>query len=357
MILVTLFDSNYIDRGLVLYESLVRCTENFKLYIIALDDECYNILLNENRNKLIPIKMIDFENEELLSVKKNRTRSEYCWTCSSFAIAYILDHYEEECTYIDADMFFYKDPNIIYEEMINNGCDVQIIEHRFDNRIISKQMMKRAGRYCVEFNSFTNTENSRRVLRWWQNRVIESCSVEAKKNSFGDQKYLDDWKKRFVKVHVVENLGAGVAPWNIVNYELLRENDGLYDLLYKINKETCSLVFYHFHNLQFVSENMVDIEVYNRALRTSERLVNVIYLPYIKKIIKMRHYLEEKYNITFKVNERASTNIIKFLKNGGSIFSKIYGYSLIGILEYLLYQKNRKKDFITINYKEEELHD
>lgn len=354
MVFVTLFDSNYLDRGLVLYESLERCTDDYKLYVIAFDDKCYEILKNEKRKNLIPIKMEDFENEELLSVKSTRARSEYCWTCSSFAIAYVLDHYEDECTYIDADMFFYKNPNYLFEEMQKNDCDVQIIEHRFDNRVISRQMMKRAGKYCVQFNSFLNTSNSRMILRWWQDRVIESCSVEAKKTSFGDQKYLDEWTEKFNNVHVVEDLGAGVAPWNITNYELISSDELSYKLKYKTNNKICDLVFYHFHNLQFVTNDTVDIEVYNRALHTSERLVEAIYLPYINKLLKMRRYLKLRYDLCFYIKKHKSTSIVSLLKNKSSIFSKFYGYSLVGIFEYLIYQKNRKKDIIEINIIEEE---
>ena len=39
----TLFDSNYIDRALVMYQSLEAVLDDFKLYVIAFDLKCEQI--------------------------------------------------------------------------------------------------------------------------------------------------------------------------------------------------------------------------------------------------------------------------------------------------------------------------
>ena len=44
LIFCTLFDSNYIDKGLVLYDSMVRTMPEFKLYAFAFDKKCEDIL-------------------------------------------------------------------------------------------------------------------------------------------------------------------------------------------------------------------------------------------------------------------------------------------------------------------------
>ena len=65
MVFVTLFDSFYLDKGLVMYDSLVEVTSEFKLYVIAFDDQCYDVLKNIHKDNLIPISMKDFESDEL----------------------------------------------------------------------------------------------------------------------------------------------------------------------------------------------------------------------------------------------------------------------------------------------------
>lgn len=350
MIFVTLFDSFYLDKGLVMYESLAAITKDFKLFVIAFDEKCYDVLNDLRKDNLIPISRKDFENEELLAVRPHRTRAEYCWTCSSFAIAYILDNYADECTYIDADLFFYENPLSLLTEMKENGCDVQIIEQRFDNRVLSREMMKRSGKYCVEFNTFNNSENSRKILRWWQDRVIECCTVSADGKIFGDQKYLDDWPERFQSVHIIENLGAGIAPWNITNYEFISKTDEHITVKYKINNQCIPIVFYHFHNMSYIGENKVNIEVYNRAFSTSKKLVESIYYPYIKKIQDKRLFLNKHYGIDYTARESHPTSVFSILKSSElkNVLKKFKGYSLIGLLQFVLYQKNHKHDIIDI---------
>lgn len=350
MIFCTLFDSYYLDKGLVMFESLKNITDDFKLYVIAFDDKCYDVLKDYNDEKLIPISLKEFESEELLRVKKTRTRGEYCWTCSSHAIAYIIDNYEEVCTYIDADMYFYDNPKKVLDEMFTQKSDTQIIEQRFDNRTISREMMRRSGKYCVEFNTFNRNKNSREILQWWQDRCIESCTVSADGKVFGDQKYLDDWLERFEGVSVVKNIGAGVAPWNIVSYDLIAVDGDNIEILYKPTGQRERLVFYHFHNVSFIDDSHVNIEVYSRANKTSEKLVNTIYIPYLKKIIEKRRFLSEKYNIDYSVVEKHPTSFSSVLKtlSFNGIIGKLRGYTPIGLLEFVWYKKNKKQDIIDV---------
>ncbi len=66
----TLFDSNFLPYGLALYESLLEHCKEFHLYIFAFDDESYKFLKNKNLEKAKVISLNEFEDEELLIVKK-----------------------------------------------------------------------------------------------------------------------------------------------------------------------------------------------------------------------------------------------------------------------------------------------
>ena len=45
---------------------------------------------------IIIVGMKEFETPELLKVKEERTRAEYCWTCSSWSVKYVLEKYGEK---------------------------------------------------------------------------------------------------------------------------------------------------------------------------------------------------------------------------------------------------------------------
>ena len=299
MIFCTLFNSNYLDKGLVLCDSLNHCSDNFKLYIFAFDDLTYDILSKLNIANVIPVKEEQFLDEQLREVKKKRTRTEYCWTCTPAIIQHVLEYYNEpNCTYIDADMCFYKSPEILWREIEQSKCNVSIIEHRFSNQFMKSTNEKLHGKYCVQFNTFINNEEGRRVLEWWKQKCIESCTMELNEEGFGDQKYLDQWKPLFGGVHEIEYVGAGVAPWNFSDYKLLEKNEEGIRLLYR-KKQECDLIFFHYQNLKFIDDDRVDIGIYNEVGKFDDKLLDLLYNEYAVKLAEYRRLLKDKFHFQF----------------------------------------------------------
>ena len=290
----TLFDSNYLDKGLVLYESMTKVMGNFKLYILAMDDKCEEILKSMNLSNIIVISLKEFEDNELLEIKTKRARAEYCWTCTASLIDYVLKNYNETyCTYVDSDLYFYENPQILIEEMDKSGCSVQIVEHGFGNGIIAKKKEKNAGKYCVQFNTFKSTPDSLAILKTWKEQTRNHCSMEV--GEMGDQKYLTDWAEKYEKVHVLQHPGGGVAPWNIVRYKLVAEDARNVYLMDKKTGKKFELIFYHFHHLEYFDEQYVNINVFKTSVGIDENLVHKIYIPYLRHLEKVKKTLLKEY--------------------------------------------------------------
>lgn len=241
----TLFDSKYLPYGLALYESLKKHSDSFQLYIVAFDQKCFDILKKLDLPNVTPISLDEFEDEELIKVKSSRTRGEYCWTCTPSVIRYCIDKYSLDCcTYLDSDIFFYDSPNIILDEMGDKS--VLITEHRFAPEYEEYSV---GGKYCVQYVTFKNDKNGKTVLEWWRNACLEWCYHRLEDGKFGDQKYLDDWTERFDGVHVMENLGGGIAPWNVSQYEIFNDNGKLFGKELS-SGNIFSAIFYHFHRVR-----------------------------------------------------------------------------------------------------------
>ena len=60
MIFCTLFDSNYLDKGLALYKSLKNVMKSFKLYILAMDERSNTILNSLHLNNTAIIELSSF---------------------------------------------------------------------------------------------------------------------------------------------------------------------------------------------------------------------------------------------------------------------------------------------------------
>ena len=265
----TLFDSHYLTRGLALYESLLENCPEFHLYICAFDDVSYEILVSLNLRHATIVSLDELEDEALLEVKPTRSVAEYCWTCTPSVIKLCIENYRLPfCTYLDADIYFFADPALLIDEL--GGKSILITEHRYTPEY---NQTKNSGIYCVQFTTFKNDISGMSALNWWREACIEWCYNRVEDGKFGDQKYLDDWLLRFEGVHVLQHLGGGVAPWNVQQYDL---SDPCFEV-----------VFYHFHGLKFIQDQMVNLGKYKYTPAT----LNRVYLPYISHIERINAQL------------------------------------------------------------------
>ena len=271
----TLFDSFFLSRGLALYYSLSETTPAFKLYVFPFDKKASNVLRAMALDNLIIVEQEEFENEELLKIKSERTRGEYCWTCTPVIVDFCIQHFNlSHCTYLDADLLFFSSPNKLIDEMGKNS--VLITKHRYTPRY---DRSKIHGKYCVQFVTFKNNEAGRNVLTWWKNACIDWCFDRVEDGKFGDQKYLDDWPTRFPGIYDLPNEGAGLAPWNIQQYEIII-GKGPLKIGNKASSQEWDVIFYHFHWLRFLAELRVDMGTYALSMAAKE----VFYKPYIRKL-------------------------------------------------------------------------
>lgn len=272
----TLFDSSYLIRGLTLYKSLSDHLEQFVLYVLPIDNECEDILHELNLPNIEVISYNEFLNDSLKEIRKNRSRAEFCWTCTPHIIEYVL----EKCgasrvTYLDADLFFYSNPICLIEEMEEGNKEVLIVEHRYSKEL--EYLSDKAGKYNVEFMCFKNSENAWEVLKVWSDLCDEWCFSRFESTRFGDQKYLDNWKEKYQCVHVLKNIGGGVAPWNVYGYELKNNGD-----VYSV--DGVPIVFFHYHDFTIISDNEYKSSIKYGA--TDNKILVQLYDGYFSAIQK-----------------------------------------------------------------------
>ncbi|QQS38308.1 MAG: glycosyl transferase [Ignavibacteriales bacterium] len=278
----TLFDSNYLSRGIACYRSLEKHCDDFHLYIFAFDDKSYSVLQKMNLPKATIITLKQFEDPELLKVKPTRTIAEYCWTSTSSTILYVLENFDvDNCTYIDADIYFYSSPKMIFDEMGDRS--ILITEHRYSPQY-NKEL--KAGKYCVQFVTFKKDERGLKALRWWRDRCIEWCYNRFEDGKFGDQLYLDDWTTRFEGVHVLQHNGGGIAAWNVQQYDFRRNGERITGI--QNDGKQFDVIFYHFHYLRFYKDGSLEL---GRRILT-EKVLDTFYKPYVKLLDEIKKEIE-----------------------------------------------------------------
>jgi hypothetical protein len=211
----TLFDQTFLPQGLALHASLRRHAAPFTLWVLCLDRPTQAALeaLALPDVRLLPLA--DCETDDLRAARANRSYGEYCWTLGSHLFTFVFDRDPavRRLTYLDADVFFFGPAGAFFSEMEAGGKRVLITEHGYAPEYA--HYAARAGRFCVQFVTFTRVPEALSLLAGWQRQTRESCSGARNAAFFGDQQYLEEWPARYPRlVHVLEDRGRTLAPWN-----------------------------------------------------------------------------------------------------------------------------------------------
>lgn len=284
----TLFDSHYIHKGISLYLSLERVAGDFQLYVMAFDRDCYNKLTELAFPKMIVEYLEDFETPELLAVKPTRSRMEYCWTCGPSVIHHFMTKNRlPDITYLDADLYFYNDPQIAYDEIGNKS--VAITEQYYLTGEFE-------GKYCVQFMYFKNDTDGIGCLEWWRDRCLEWCYARYEDGKLGDQKYLESFPVLFNNVHVIENRAVPMAPWNMDLYTY--ENGRM---VYEgVSKD---IVFFHFHGTKSIIKNN-HLILWARYSITKDQN-SLFFTPYAKQLLEVYNTYLGYHLKTYSVRQRS----------------------------------------------------
>jgi hypothetical protein len=256
-----------------------------------MDNETFELLKKMNLINIRLIKLEEFENEKLKEVKKERTVTEYSWTCAANLCWFMLNKIgnEELVTYLDADMFFFSDVEDIFKEI--GDSSIAIVEHRLKG--YKQKLEKYVGKYNVGWVSFRKDDEGIKASQWWKDKVLEWCFAYFKNGMIGDQHYLNDWSEKFNKVCIIRHEGADVAPWNVNNLKITYKNE-------KVFVGNAPLIFYHFHNFSLINRNFyIPVTAYNIP-KTAEKYVYTNYVKEIKKTIELVSESDKNFNFGFK---------------------------------------------------------
>jgi len=258
----------------------------FTLWILCMDEPTYSILERMRLENVRLIPLDDFEDDALREAKRNRTFAEYCWTCTAPLISFVIQNEPTASlvTYLDADLFFYSNPQPIYDELGDGS--ILIVGHRFSPEYTAQE--ETSGIYNVSMVVFRRDRDGLECLAWWKERVLEACALDPEAGLCGDQKYLDDWPTRFRNVVVLQHKGGGLAPWNISDYSLSRKNGQTY-------VDSDRLIFYHFHSLQILRKRFLLKRAFlaSRGYRFTREQVALIYLPYARELERAIETIEK----------------------------------------------------------------
>lgn len=273
----TLFNSAYLSRGIAMLRSLHEHSPALKVAVVAMDDDTHAALKELSLPNVDLYSISSIETNRLKRVREERTLGEYCWTLTPFIMRYVQERYNKPVIYLDADLFFFSDLSVIERESV--GSNLVITEHRFTPKY---NQADKVGRFCVQYVYVANNDIGRSALERWSAQCLEWCYDKIEPERFGDQKYLDEWPKLYTGCKVSDNLGVGLAPWNIQQYTYKKNK-----LIHLPTRKDVIPVFYHFHALKKLASGKWDAGQYQLTAIVIEK----IYRPYISKLVEIEQEL------------------------------------------------------------------
>lgn len=212
------------------------------------------------------------------------------WGLKSVFMMLLLESIEQ-VIYVDNDIWFYNDPNFLFELLNNN--DIILTPHFYDTNPQTNQNWLEANFKVGLYNAgfLGANKNAIKALKWWS----EACYYNIKKSYwrglFDDQKYLDLLPIMFDKVIILKHKGCNLAGWNYLWYQLNRNSDQSV-----LIENKYPLIFIHFAETSLVHFSRED------------NFLNKEYISYINslkkynpKYINKRSYLKT-YTISVYIN-------------------------------------------------------
>jgi hypothetical protein len=231
--------------------------------------------------RLVSLEELERAFPRLLSVKQERTRIEYYFTCTPLIAQYVVTQSPglEMVTYLDADIFFFADPEPIFDEM--KGASVGIVEHRHNASLMAE--LEPFGIYNVGLVTFRCDDEGQACLELWCEQCLDWCYDRLESDRYADQKYLEQWPKLFSRVRVLQHKGANVAPWNFMNYKFRQCGE-------RVFVDEQPLIFFHFHGFKRKTAWLYDTHSARYAAKPSRTMRKAVVEPYIRALNAQQGY-------------------------------------------------------------------
>lgn len=164
---------------------------------------------------------------------------------------YLFDHFpkEDSYVYLDPDCYVYDDFVELREALKEKP--IVLCPHLLHPGNIDMELSSTAhGVYNLGFLAVTNSEEGRRLVQWWADRLYLFCYDDIARGIFTDQKWMD-LAPCFFDVKIFRHYGYDFAPWGLAGCSIQKRNG-------KYFVQDQPVRFVHYSGYGFVAEQCMD---------------------------------------------------------------------------------------------------
>lgn len=183
---------------------------------------------------------------------------------------FLMDKYrdEENFVYLDPDVYVYGDFKELQEAL--EKYPIVLCPHLLQPGNIDMELSSTAhGVYNLGFLAIHRSEEGRKCIDWWAQRLYLYCYDDIARGIFTDQKWMD-LAPCFFNVHIFKHHGYDFAPWSLLNSEICYTDGEYY-----VNGDP--LRFIHFSGLGATAEKCM-----REWLPENETVFHKLYNEYVE---------------------------------------------------------------------------
>tara|TARA_A100001515_G_scaffold114207_1_gene95634 strand:- start:1766 stop:2641 length:876 start_codon:yes stop_codon:yes gene_type:complete len=212
--LCTVSDSNFLPKGMALYDSLKEKSSDFVLHYLLIDNDKYDLCKNNECESLKFYKVSDLIESDpfLKSIKEGEYRY-FCWILSAYFSNKLLNENNfRSITYVDSDIYFYETIDVLFDQFSDKDIGV------FRHRQFPMNTYRPEGLLNLGIIHFKNTPIGREALNWWNDAVLHKKYPGLA--TCGDQKYIEFFMVAYPQNIQVDGEVGHSAPWEWQLYDL-----------------------------------------------------------------------------------------------------------------------------------------
>jgi hypothetical protein len=241
----TICSINYLAQARTLGESLARTNPSFR-FIVGLVDRLDGVTFDaatEPGLDLLEVHRIGIP--DFAAMTRRYDITELNTAVKPFYMEYLLTQHP------DVEELIYFDPDIIVFQPLTHLLDglrqgpFLLTPHTLspfpDECMPAENDFMNTGTYNLGFIAIRRNEETRRMVRWWMDKLSDECRIDLCNGLFVDQKWINLVPHLFDGVRIEKHPGYNVAYWNLHERTLSQRPDGTW-----VVNGRHELQFFHF---------------------------------------------------------------------------------------------------------------
>lgn len=222
MIVFTSICANYLHKARTLAESVKRNMPEAKFFVCMTERNKESFMEYEFFDEVILSKDMWRGNFNQFIYKHAIVEASTAVKARFFQ--YLMETYtdEKEFVYLDPDCYVYAD----FTELKNilKSRPIVLCPHLLQPGNIDMELSSTAhGVYNLGFLAVNHSEEAKRLIDWWTERLYLFCYDDIQRGIFTDQKWMD-LVPCFFDAEVFKHRGYDFAPWSLLDCGMTKES-------------------------------------------------------------------------------------------------------------------------------------